>query len=134
MIYLVIHLQNKISRLLQWNCVVMHRGHIKRENDLKFTGPINNFHQHPISGQMLLQCQHIHAWCLFLPLYPSSACLPPCHSMQLCASVHWERKKYGNRHIPGVSSDDIVLRDRAVDVTSFSKSPWRRFSPFLSTL
>lgn len=101
MIYLFIHLQNEVSHhLLHCSCVVMHRGHKKRESesDLKFTGPINKFHQHPISGQTLLQCQHIHAWCLFLLLYLSSVCLSPCHSMQLCASVQWERKRWKPTH------------------------------------
>lgn len=57
----------------------------------------------------------------------------------MCIRALREKRIWKQTHTrPGntcrVSSDDIALRDRAVDVTCFSKSPWRRFSPFLSTL
>lgn len=140
MIYLVIHLQNKISRrLLHWNCVVMHGGHIKRESDLKFTGPINKFHRVPSVAKCVC---NVSIFMLDVSFSSSISHLCVFHPVTPCNYVHpcIEREKiWKQTHTrPGntcrVSSVDIVLRDRAVDVTFFSKSPWRRFSPFLSTL
>lgn len=101
MIYLVIHLQNKISRrLLHWNCVVMHGGHIKRESDLKFTGPINKFHQPPNASAMS-------AYSCLMSLSPplSLICVSFTLSLHAIMCIRALReKKYGNRHIPGLET------------------------------
>lgn len=101
MIYLVIHLQNKISYcLLHWNCVVMHGGHIKRESDLKFTGPINKFHQPPNASAMS-------AYSCLMSLSPplSLICVSFTLSLHAIMCIRALReKKYGNRHIPGLET------------------------------
>lgn len=139
MIYLVIHLQNKIShRLLHKSCSDAQR--TQKARAIWSSRCHQQISQCPISGQTLLRCQRIHAWCLRSPplslIYVSFTL--SLYAIKCIRAVR--EKKNMKTDIPVRQAQemqrwvDIVLRDGAVDVTCFSKSPWRRLSPFLSAL